>query len=704
MYYVTYGHDYLHDPRAELLLTSTKLEVEVNAAGSFAFTLYSEHPLYGKIKERDTANPVKVYQDETLIFCGDILAIEDGFDLDKIVTCRGELAWLNDTLVRPYSTLAEECDNVAPSTVDGYFEWLIENHNSQVEPTKQFKIGKNEGSSLDANNYLYRSDSTYPNTGSVIKEKILDSLGGYVQVRHEDGCRYIDLLADFPKVNAQIIDFGVNLLDYDKTDTTDDMATFIIPVGKELEEEEESTDTDVQKVKLRLTLESLGDGYVSGDYFKLRDVLYSDSAVKKYGWIGAVVQFDDITEVENLLNSGILALKGLMTPVRTVEVTAIDLAMIKPEYEPIFIGQYVRARSAPHDFDSYMLCSSMTVDINKPDNNKFVLGTTFDLLTGVQNKRIKALNATINTVYQVANAMSATAKAAAVVATEASSNAMEAGNLVTNYMEYTEDGGLQTGNKSSGEWVGYRSQLTDSSFNIIDKAGDIVSSFEYNEDEDYLEVKGDYLRLRAEHIASLYAYFHDGGQVGSKSTINVSSDKIDIWSQRSENLEPDGVGTWNSTNLQITPYLIYALTDTLTLMARYGLELGTVSGDVTVNGGKVYGETVLYDNESGSNGTITLSQSAASFTYLEIFYKDNNDREHQSMKIYSPNGKTSDLHAIEAVSASTLIRRTRYSISGTSITPDSSLMGYLQIYNEGTTPKSVTGTNFIYITRVVGYV
>lgn len=433
MYFVRYGHDYLHDPRADLLLTSTKLEVEVNAAGSFEFKMYSGHPLFDAIKERDTANPVTVYQDDALIFCGDILSIESDFHLGKKVTCRGELGWLNDSLVRPYSTLPDECDNVAPTSVDGYFEWLIENHNRQVEAAKCFKVGKNEGSLLDDNNYIYRSDSSYPNTGAVIKEKLLESLGGYVQVRHEDGVRYIDLLTDFPKVNAQIIDFGVNLLDYVKTDTTDDMATFVIPVGKEIEDE--ATD----KVKQRLTVSSLADGCIGGDYFKSGDIIYSDSAVKERGWIGALVEFSDVTEVENLRDKGVLALKGLISPVRTVEVTAIDLAMIDPEYEPIFIGQYIRARSKPHDFDSYMLCSKIEFDLNQPDNDKFTLGTTFDVLTGVQNKRINALNATINTVYEAADQISAESKAAAVLANQAQKKAESAAASATEAVQTAID-------------------------------------------------------------------------------------------------------------------------------------------------------------------------------------------------------------------------------------------------------------------------
>lgn len=48
--------------------------------------------------------------------------------------------------------------------------------------------------------------------------------------------------------------------------------------------------------------------------------------------------------------------------------------------------------------------------------------------------------------------------------------------------------------------------------------------------------------------------------------------------------------------------------------------------------------TVLFDNLSGTAGTITLSQSAANFNYLEIFYGKGGETL-QSVKVFSPNGK-----------------------------------------------------------------
>lgn len=458
MFFVKYGNEYIHDPRKDLFLTAANPEVELNASGSFTFTMQYNNPLYDKLVERDTKNPITVWQDDELIFIGDIINIESGFKKYKEVECRGILGWLNDSIVRPYSTLESENDNVAPDGIAGYFEWLINNHNSQVEDTKKFKIDKNEGQSLDSK--IYRSDSSYTNTGELIKNKILDEVGGYVIPKEENGEHVIDLIREMPEDNSQLIDFGKNLLDYVSSEDTDGMYTFVIPTGvmaekesdnsekathnitigertvtdltramdnRKVEYEEAQKNSSTPKEDLKAAEEACKsaeaaledakiytlDGIVEEGYFKQGDIIYSEAAVKEYGWIGCPVAFDNTTLVSELIRNGILALKGMESPVRTIEVKAVDLSMIKPNYSPIRVGQYVRVRSKPHNFDSYMLCSKISYDLNQPDQNTFTLGQTYDVLTGIQNKKIKALNESVNHVYSSAERISDEAKAIA---------------------------------------------------------------------------------------------------------------------------------------------------------------------------------------------------------------------------------------------------------------------------------------------------
>lgn len=480
MYFVKYGKEYLHDPRIEeYVLIDLSLDCDENTCGYCDFTIYPSHPMYNKLKERDVDNPIEVYDDDILLFSGFIYELGTEFYLDGHVKCKGELDYLSESIVRPYSTLENGYGDgqQPPTSVNGYFEWLITQHNNQVKDNKRFTIGINQGASLDPNNYIYRESTKYPNTWKEIGEKLLDELGGYLRIRHEDNTRYIDYLSEWTDTNSQILDFGKNLTDYTQTDDSESIATFVIPLGARMSDtaysyndgyyqttdktmnpdKEYYTKSDSGYTKcsddlkafesgvtyyeyfelfdesgLSLTIEGLEDKeYDTEGYRKSGDIIYCDSAVQKYGWIGVTYENTDITTKEQLVSKSIVALKELISPKRTIEIKAVDMHLVNPDIKPIRIGEYVRVRSKPHNLDSYFLCTSIDLDLNSPENSLYTLGTTFDTLTGQQNKRIKLLNATINQTYEQAEKLTEKEKQNALSADAArkeSSEAKEAAN------------------------------------------------------------------------------------------------------------------------------------------------------------------------------------------------------------------------------------------------------------------------------------
>ena len=111
----------------------------------------------------------------------------------------------------------------------------------------------------------------------------------------------------------------------------------------------------------------------------------------------------------------------------------------------------------------------------------------------------------------------------------------------------------------------------------------------------------------------------------------------------------------------------------------------------------------LYDKAySNGGGTITLSESCVNFAAIDIHFTDNNGVSGGMVRVYSPNGKTVVLSSTEASSgASTYIRRTKYMISATAITPDVETAGYIKVTNN--TVATTSGTNFLRITKVLAY-
>lgn len=106
----------------------------------------------------------------------------------------------------------------------------------------------------------------------------------------------------------------------------------------------------------------------------------------------------------------------------------------------------------------------------------------------------------------------------------------------------------------------------------------------------------------------------------------------------------------------------------------------------------------LYDNSSGYAGTITLSMSAANFSYIDIFYKDNGGKENSSTRVYSPDGKYTVLNLMEPGNTKINLRASAFLISGTSMTYQSAI--YCEVTSN--TPY-ITTSPYTLITKVVGY-
>lgn len=107
---------------------------------------------------------------------------------------------------------------------------------------------------------------------------------------------------------------------------------------------------------------------------------------------------------------------------------------------------------------------------------------------------------------------------------------------------------------------------------------------------------------------------------------------------------------------------------------------------------------VLYNNASGTAGTVTLSDSAENYTYLEIFYRSSGDNACGSVKVFNPNGKLVHLGTIHYIADYDYAKFALVSVSGSMITFNQNYQIILK--NNG---SEYSAENAIYITRVVGY-
>ena len=116
-----------------------------------------------------------------------------------------------------------------------------------------------------------------------------------------------------------------------------------------------------------------------------------------------------------------------------------------------------------------------------------------------------------------------------------------------------------------------------------------------------------------------------------------------------------------------------------------------------VNGVCISGN-VLYNSASGTAGTVTLSDSAENYTYLEIFYRSSGDNACGSVKVFSPNNKLVHLGTIHYIADYDYAKFALVSVSGSMITFSQNYQ--ITLKNNGSV---YSAENAIYITRVVGY-
>ena len=347
-----------HSKLENLVLLNPAIELEVNKTGSFTFTVPSEHPYYGLIHKMKSI--ITVYQDDYLLFRGRVLDDEIGWHNEKAITCEGEMAFLLDSIMRPYDF---------SGSIPEYLAVLLDSHNSQVDAEKRFVLGN--VTVTDANDYIVRSNIDYTDTWSEMQDKLVNLLGGYLQIRHENGVHYLDYLQDFTLLAPQKIAFGKNLLDMKRIRKGADIATAVIPLGAKLKDAEDK-DTDE-----RLTIEKVNAGL---------DYIVDEDAKAQYGLIVKTVIFDDVTDANNLLTKGKAHLAGLVKLPETVELTAADMATLGQDIASFHIGTKVQVTSNPHGVDQLFTVSKLSIKLLDPASNHLTLGGVLDTFTASTSK------------------------------------------------------------------------------------------------------------------------------------------------------------------------------------------------------------------------------------------------------------------------------------------------------------------------------
>lgn len=354
------GRDLYYPGDEEYVIIDAITKLQLNDSGTFECDVPVINPEYANIKNR--ISMIQVLKNDKEIFYGEVRESEKDFYGTKQVYAVGELAFLFDS-IQPQAVYHDKTSRELLET------WL-NIHNSQVEDKKKFYVGI--VTVHDSNDSLYRF-TNQETTLDAIREKLCESLGGYLRIRKANGKRYLDLvtLQEYGKICEQPIEFGDNLLDYSENVSASDLYTCVIPKGARLEE------SPIEGLEAYVDITSVNGG---------KDYLYSADAVALYGWNRCVVSWDDVTEPENLKKKGEDWLKDNQYETMVLELTATDLSLLDTDIESFELGDTVPVYSKPHGMNRTFPVQKLELHLQNPAEDKLQLGNTMKLSYTEQNK------------------------------------------------------------------------------------------------------------------------------------------------------------------------------------------------------------------------------------------------------------------------------------------------------------------------------
>lgn len=435
MYLVYVGDQFIHDAYSDdRKVHDGKLSGDVNTFLTLKFTVPPTNPMAKSLTKRDYAHPVTATFDGQRLFRGYIETTEEQLDTEVKVTCKGDLAMLNDSVVRPYTTRQGDTSGDMQYIGQGYetlFRWFIGQHNANVVyrgadgqehgTEKQFQIRYPSGSNtslakecaiLDKRSGEMPYSQSKPTTLGEIQSKITKALGAYLQLWYDGDVKCLALYADVPEVlkNNQVIQFGRNMTDYMFEDSCVDTYTAIHAQG--------GNDANGNPV----TLKGIADGVKSSAYYKRGDVVYHMANAEKYGYREYAWSNSDITDANALLGNAIVQLQKIMTPAQSIDVSAMDMVFVSGKYKHLLPGQLVPVQSYAHNVDVELLVSSCNIDFDSPSSTKYTMGSSASRIT----KTYGSIMEEITVATDIANGAVVTASGAEAIATVAQQAAVAA--------------------------------------------------------------------------------------------------------------------------------------------------------------------------------------------------------------------------------------------------------------------------------------
>lgn len=350
------------DQRDEKIkILSGTLSLKKNKAGTAVFTIARTNQCYSSI--RKLWSIITVEKDGKQVFRG--RALNDPVNIygDKKITCEGDLAFLNDSVIGPTTFTGAPADLL--------YSILLQ-HNAQVEDRKKIFPGV-----VTAGGTVTIERTSYSTTMGIISDYVLAQTNGFLYTRESNGSIFLDYLASVDDLNNQGVYAGWNMIDLTITEDGEKIATAIMPISRQTD----GTFVDISSVN-------------GGVKYLTNPVMVSN-----FGTIMRTVQYEGITDPNELKAKGMQELSNLSKIPETISLTAADLKVAGVDVESISILKKLQVGSDFHNFKKDMVISEMTVNLEQPWKVSIVLGDVSGSISSASVDLQKTQVSTVENTY-----------------------------------------------------------------------------------------------------------------------------------------------------------------------------------------------------------------------------------------------------------------------------------------------------------------
>ena len=354
-------------------LTSGSIKQGINTIDSFSFTILINNSAFNRIQDFKTL--VSVYNEKRnkCEFRGRVLSSGNTMDSNgkiyKSVVCESLLGYLQDS--RQEYVIEQNWTGLELLT------HLITSHNNQTEEEKHFKVGT---VFTDENIYVgIQRDSTW----DCINKKIIEKIGGEIELRCEEDGMYIDIVKERGTTKITEIKLSKNMLSITKENDSSSYITRLIPLGAKLQDENGNETED------RVDITSVNNGV---------NYIDDELALSKYGIHIEYEYWDDVNDPQILKTKAINFLTENNKVLQKYKIDTLDLALLDIDIDFIDVCNYYPVKNELLGIDDALRVITKTIDVVNKSSTSIEVGDRFKTLSDLEFERNNQINENINTI------------------------------------------------------------------------------------------------------------------------------------------------------------------------------------------------------------------------------------------------------------------------------------------------------------------